>query len=85
MCSAGTEDRQDVMLARIGLTAAPSLAPIRRDDCGDQVRVMFGSGPQQLSLRFLRLLNEMARMLGLAQALGEEPSGLREARVRNRF
>ena len=74
VCAAGTEDRQDVMLARIGLSAAPGLKPIRCDDFGDQVRVMYCADAQQLSVRFLRLLNEMARRLGLTQAPSEEPS-----------
>jgi N-acyl-L-homoserine lactone synthetase len=79
VCAAGTEDRQDVMLARIGLSAVPSLGSIRCDAFGDKVRVMYCTGAQHLSLRFLRLLNEMATSLGLTQASAEElPAGARQ-------
>ena len=40
VCSVGTGDHQDLLLAHIGLTAVPVAQPIRCDDFNDDVRVM---------------------------------------------
>ena len=41
VCSVGTGDHQDLMLAHLGLTAVPVAQPIRCDDFNDDVRVMY--------------------------------------------
>jgi len=40
VCSAGTGDRQDLMLARIGLAVVPATEPIKCDEFKYTVRVM---------------------------------------------
>jgi Acetyltransferase (GNAT) domain len=71
VCSAGTGDRQDLMLARIGLTAVPTTEPIKCDEFEDKVRVMCCINTQQLNPRFLRIMGEMAKTIGLTKALCE--------------
>jgi Acetyltransferase (GNAT) domain len=71
VCSVGTRDRQDSMLARIGLAPVPAMEPIDCDDFNDKVRMMYCSNTQQLHPRFLRMMDEMAKTLGLAHALSE--------------
>jgi hypothetical protein len=71
VCSVGTRDRQDSILARIGLTPVPAMDPMDCDDFNDKVRMMWCSDTQQLHPRFLRMMDEMAKTLGLAHALSE--------------
>ena len=71
VCSVGTGDRQDLMLARIGLTAIPAAEPINCDDFKDNVRVMYCLNAQQLNPRFLRVMVKMAKTIGLTQACCE--------------
>lgn len=71
MCSAGTGDRQDLMLARIGLAAVPVTKPIKCDKFKDTLRVMYRINTQQLNPRFLRIMDEMAKTIGLTKALCE--------------
>ena len=66
LCAVGTRDRQDLMLARIGLTPVPTAEPIRSADYNDDVRMMYCISPDQLNGRFLRLMKEMAQALGVA-------------------
>jgi hypothetical protein len=65
MCSAGTGDQQDLMLAHIGLTAVPVAQPIRCDDFNDDVRVMHCIGTDQLNPRFRKVMDEMAKTIGV--------------------
>jgi N-acyl-L-homoserine lactone synthetase len=67
VCSAGTGDRQDLMLARIGLSAARVAEAIKCDDFKDDVRVMYCLNTQQLNPRFLRVIAKMAKAIGLTE------------------
>ncbi len=67
VCSAGTGDRQDLMLARIGLSAARVAEAITCDDFKDNVRVMYCLNTQQLNPRFLRVIIKMAKTIGLTE------------------
>jgi hypothetical protein len=69
VCSAGTGDGQDLMLARIGLAAVPTTEPIKCDEFKDDVRVMYCINTQQLNPRFRRIMDEMAKTIGLTEAL----------------
>jgi hypothetical protein len=59
------------MLARIGLAPVPVMDPIDCDDFNDKVRLMYCRNTHQLHPRFLRMMDEMAKTLGLAHALSE--------------
>ena len=65
VCSAGTGDGQDLMLARIGLAEVPTTEPIKCDEFKDHVRVMYCSNTEQLNPRFLRIMDEMAKTIGI--------------------
>jgi hypothetical protein len=65
MARAARDDRQDLMLARIGLEAVPAPEPIKCDEFKDNVRVMYCINTQQLNPRFLRIMDEMAKTMGL--------------------
>jgi len=67
VCSAGTGNRQDLMLARIGLSAARAVEAITCDDFKDNVRVMYCLDTQQLNPRFLRVIIKMAKTIGLTE------------------
>jgi N-acyl-L-homoserine lactone synthetase len=71
VCSAGTRDRQDLMLARMGLSAVPAAEAIKCDEFKDYVRVMYCLNPQQLNPRFLRVMVKMAKIIGLTQAFSQ--------------
>jgi N-acyl-L-homoserine lactone synthetase len=66
VCSVGTGDQQDVMLAHIGLMAIPVAQPIRCADFNDDVRVMYCVGTAQLNVRFRRIMETMADTIGLS-------------------
>ena len=59
------------MLARIGLSEVPTTEPITCDEFKDNVRVMYCINTQQLNPRFLRIMDEMAKTIGLTKALCE--------------
>jgi hypothetical protein len=63
LCSVGTGDEQDCMLARIGLTAVPGVECVASEDFNDDVRLMYCLGSHQLNARFLRIVTEMATKL----------------------
>jgi hypothetical protein len=67
VCSVGTGDLQDVMLAHIGLIAITVAQPIRCADFNDDVRVMYCLGTDQLNVRFRRIMEEMADLIGLSR------------------
>ena len=50
---------------RIGLAAVPTTEPIKCDEFEDKVRVMYCINTQQLNPRFLRIMDEMAKTIGL--------------------
>jgi len=70
LCSAGSIDRQDVMLGRIGLTELPGVEPVYSDKYMDTVRVFSCSAMDSLSPRFQRLVVEMAIKLGVEDFCG---------------
>jgi hypothetical protein len=77
VCSVGTRDRQDSMLARIGLAPVPAADPVDCDDFDDKVRMMYCSNTQELHPRFQRLMDEMAKTLRLGHAFREtQPEAL---------
>jgi len=57
------------MLARIGLAAVPTTEPIKCDEFKDDVRVMYCINTQQLNPRFRRIMDEMAKTIGITKAL----------------
>jgi hypothetical protein len=59
------------LLARIGLAVVPATEPIKCDEFKDTVRVMYCINTQQLNPRFLRIMDEMAKTIGLTKALCE--------------
>jgi hypothetical protein len=65
VCAVGTGDQQDLMLARVGLTAVPTAEPVRSYDYHDDVRVMYCINADQLNRRFLGVMEEMAKAIGL--------------------
>jgi hypothetical protein len=65
VCAVGTGDQQDLMLARIGLTAVPTLKPVRSYHYNDGVRVMYCINADQLNRRFLGVMEKMAKAIGV--------------------
>lgn len=65
VCSVGTGDQQDLMLSHIGLTAIPVTQPIRCDDFNDDVRMMHCIGTDQLNTWFRKVMDEMAKTIGV--------------------
>jgi hypothetical protein len=65
VCSAGTQDRQDLMLRRVGLVSAPDSEPVACERYGDSLRVMYCVDPETLNRRFCLLMEQMAETLRL--------------------
>jgi len=52
VCSAGTRDRQDLMLRRIGLMNAPDVEPVECERYRDRVQVLYCVNPDTLDPDF---------------------------------
>ena len=68
VCAVGTGDQQDLMLARVELAAVAAAEPVKSYDYNDDVRVMYCIDPGQLNGRFRRLMDEMAKVIGVVEA-----------------
>lgn len=64
VCTAGTADRQDRILTRMGLKAVPTVDVLKCDAYTDWVRVMYF---HIQNLKFAHIMDQMAETLGLNQ------------------
>jgi hypothetical protein len=71
ICSVGTADHQDSMLARLGLTILRDLEPITHNGYNDDLRVCVCTDPQTLNYGFRRMMAAMANQIGITQSLCE--------------
>ncbi len=68
VCSAETEDKQDRILARMGLKTVPTVGVLKCDAYTDRVSVMY---VHVQNLKFVRIMDQMAETLGLNQTSWE--------------
>jgi hypothetical protein len=73
VCTVGARNKQDWMLARIGLTDLPGTAWVVCDEFNDDVRLMHCLNTHQLNARFLRIVSDMAEKLGLSMIQPNPP------------
>jgi hypothetical protein len=71
ICAAGTKDRQDVVLTRIGLARVPGINPVNSEDYKDDVRILCCSQTQRLNPHFVGFIDEMAKKIGLDETVLE--------------
>jgi hypothetical protein len=71
ICAAGTEDRQDAILKRIGLTPVPGVDSIDCPDYRDRLSILCCSQSQKLSPTFARLMDQMDNNMKLPERLLE--------------
>jgi predicted GNAT family N-acyltransferase len=64
VCSAGTEDKQDRILSRMGLKAVPTVGVLKCAAYTDLVRVLY---VHVQNLKFVCLMDQMAEALGINQ------------------
>ena len=83
--SAGSRDKQHLMLSRLGLRPVSWIEPLPSTEYDDVIRVMYCTSTQELQLRFQRMMDAMAKTIGLDQMLttsglasGGSPSGTRK-------
>jgi hypothetical protein len=69
ICAAGTKDRQDAVLTRMGMAPVPGLEPISRHEYNDDVRILCCSQTQSLNARFANLIGQMAKKIGVEQII----------------
>jgi hypothetical protein len=69
ICAAGTKDRQDAVLTRMGMAPVPGLEPIRRREYNDDVRILCCSQTQRLNARFVNQIEQMAKKIGVEQII----------------
>lgn len=67
ICAAGTTDRQDAMLERVGLTPVPGIGRLTCVDYDDDIRLLYGSRTQRLSPHLEALVDEMIEKLALRE------------------
>jgi hypothetical protein len=72
ICAAGTRDRQDAVLTRMGMAPVAGLEPIRSREYNDDVRILCCSQTQRLSARFAGFIDEMAKKIGLEELASDE-------------
>ena len=69
--SAGSRDNQYLMLSRLGLRPVSGLAPLISTEYDDVIRVMYFARNQKLQRRFERMMDAMAKAIGIDQLLPE--------------
>ena len=67
--SAGSRDKQYLMLSRLGLRPVSGIEPLASAEYDDVIRVMYCTSTQELQLRFQRMMDAMARTVGIDQML----------------
>jgi hypothetical protein len=83
LSAVGTEDGQDTILTRFGLTVVPGMEPVRCDHYNDTLRVMYCGSTQMLRSRFLQALYAMGNVIGLNRVLGSSAPKENYFNVRN--
>jgi hypothetical protein len=69
MFSAGSRDKQYLVLSRLGLKSVSGIDPIVSTEYDDVIRVMCCTDTQELQPRFRRLMDAMAEAIRLEQML----------------
>ena len=67
--SAGSRDNQHRMLSRIGLTEVSGIEPLISAEYDDVIRVMYCTKNQEMPPRFQRMMDAMAKGMGIDQML----------------
>ncbi len=65
--SAGSQDKQYLMLSRLGLRPVSGIEPVASAEYDDVIRVMYCTNTQQLQPRFRRMMDAMEVAIGLDQ------------------
>lgn len=81
ICAAGTEDRQDILLTRLGMVPVSGIGSTYCEDYKDNVRILCCSQRQRLNPQFMGFIDKMANKLGLNDTL-LEPSRSRLEHIR---
>jgi N-acyl-L-homoserine lactone synthetase len=71
ICAAGTKDRQDRMLTRLGMAPVAGIGPVYCEKYRDDISVLCCSSAQRLSPLLTGLIDQMADKIGLFNALGD--------------
>ena len=67
--SAGSRDNQYLMLSRLGLRPVSGIEPLISTEYDDVIRVMYCTRNQKLQPRFQRMMDAMAKTIGVDQML----------------
>jgi hypothetical protein len=67
--SAGSRDKQYQMLSRLGLRPVSGIDPVDSTEYDDVIRVMYCTNAQELQPRFRRMMDAMAKTMGLDQMI----------------
>jgi Acetyltransferase (GNAT) domain len=67
--SAGSRDKQYLMLSRLGLRPVSGIEPLASTEYDDVIRVMYCTGTQELQPRFQRMMDAMGETIGIDQML----------------
>jgi hypothetical protein len=67
--SAGSRDNQYLMLSRLGLRPVSGVEPLPSSEYDDVIRVMYCARNQKLPRRFQRMMDAMAKAIGIDQML----------------
>jgi GNAT acetyltransferase-like protein len=67
--SAGSRDNQYLMLSRLGLKPVSGIEPLSSTDYDDVIQVMYCARNQKLQRRFQRMMDAMAKAIGIDQML----------------
>jgi len=71
ICAAGTKDRQNMLLTRVGMVPVSGIGPIYCEDYKDDVHILCCSKTQQLNLQFIGLIDKMEKEIRLDDSLLE--------------
>jgi hypothetical protein len=71
--SAGSRDKQHLMLSRLGLRLVSGIGPVASNEYDDMIRVILCTNPKELQSRFRRMMDAMAEAIELDQILPTSP------------
>jgi hypothetical protein len=83
--SAGSRDKQYLMLSRLGLRPVSGVKTITSTEYDDVIRVMYCTNTEELQYRFRSMMDAMAKTIGIgSESVGPGSNSLKPSSIKPR-
>jgi len=83
--SAGSRDKQYLMLSRLGLRPVSGVETITSTEYDDVIRVMYCTNTEELQYRFRSMMDAMAKTIGIgSESVGPGSNSLKPSSIKPR-